>query len=278
MSIKKESYVLNISTQDLNVEDTSDFTIDYSKLYLNPQKEYHLALTSYQLWNSIYNITTKNNGFAYYNGATTDGYYIPPGTYSIEDINIAIKKVISDNGDNPDNITITANYTTFKVDILVKNGYALYLITNGGELYGPEDLINPGGGYGLGYILGWYKNTGLGGANDLIDTSNSSVGVLYSSPLKVDITNGVDSLLINCSLVDSKYNLNNDEHGQSLYNVIIDAPRGGILQKNISNPIYQHSSQQGSIHSVRFYITDQSLNKIDLHGEHVNLTIHIEEV
>jgi len=253
MSIKKESFLLHVSTQKLNVADTADFSIDYTKLYLNPQKEYHLALTSYQMWNSIYNIDSTNNRLLYDSvTAAPPPTYLNVGSYSIEDLNLEIKRVVSLNGDNPDNITIVPNYQNYKVELTLKGGYS---ITQFASSFW-NILGFPNGGY----------------------ADQTGVSTTISSPQKVDITNGVDSLLINCSLVDSKYNLNNDEHGQSLYNVIIDAPRGGILQKNITAPIYQHISQQGSIHSVRFYITDQSLNKIDLHGEHVNLTIHIEEV
>lgn len=252
MSIKKESYLLHISTQDLNVEDTADFTIDYTKLYLNPQKEYHLALTSYQLWNSIFNINSSNNELVYETVTTAPVVYLNVGSYSIENLNVEIKRVVAQNGDNPDNITITPNYQNYKVELTLKGGYSIS--------QRPSSFWN---------LLG-FSNRGYGDV--------TGVSTTISSNQKVDITNGVDSLLINCSLVDSKYNLNNDQHGQSLYNVIIDAPRGGILQKNISAPIYQHISQQGSIHSIRYYITDQSLNKIDLNQEHVNLTIHIEEV
>lgn len=254
MSIKKESYLLHISTKDLNVADTADFTIDYTKLYLNPQKEYHLALTSYQMWNSIYNIDSTNNRIVYGGVSPTPQTYtyINEGSYSIEDLNIEIKRVINDAGYNADNITIVPNYQNYKVDMILKNGFSI--------LNMPSSFFDI-----LGFADGGYADY-------------TNVSTTISSNQKVDITNGVDSLLINCSLVDSKYNLNNDTHGQSLYNVIIDNVRGGILQKNISVPIYQHTSQQGSIHSVRIYITDQSLNKIDLHGENVNLTIHIEEV
>ena len=251
MSIKKESYVLNINTKDLNVANTSDFTIDYTKLYLNPQKEYHLALTSYQLWNSIYNINSTNNELIYNPNSSTPSY-LNVGSYSIEDLNLEIKRVVALNGDNSDNITIVPNYQNYKVELTLKGGYSITQSTT--------SFWNI-----LGFSNGLYEDL-------------TGVSTTISSNQKVDITNGVDSLLINCSLVDSKYNLNNDQHGQSLYNVIIDKPRGSILQQTISSPIYQHISQQGSIHSVRFYITDQSLNKIDLHQEHVNLTIHIEEV
>ena len=100
-----------------------------------------------------------------------------------------------------------------------------------------------------------------------------------SSPNKPNITNDIDSLSINSSLVDTRYNLSNDRKSDSLYVIPIDAPSGGLMSRLINYPIYKPMSHGPDLRYIDIRITSQNgITPVNLHNESVSLTIHIREM
>jgi len=246
-----KSLLVNISTSSLdNITDTHNFSVNFSNLEFNRDKEYQIALLNYSMWYSWYNISTDlgNNKFYYYNGTTNRSITLPDGQYGISDLNSYIKAQITLLGDNQDNITITGNYNTLKVDIVVVGTYTV--------TFGANSL----------YII-------LGFNNAQVLTAGTT-----ASPNQPNVTNGVDALNINTSLIDSNSNLLNDNHSTCIYQFVPQSGPGSNLNERISYPIYLPLNAHGNIYNVQFSISDQNGNILDLNGEHVSLSFHIKEI
>ena len=64
-------------------------------------KQFKIAITFLTGYNSIFNITEKNNKFYFAKSISDDGFIkitIPPGPYEIEALNIEIRRIIIDEG------------------------------------------------------------------------------------------------------------------------------------------------------------------------------------
>ena len=246
-----KSLLVNISTSSLdNITDTHNFSVNFSNLEFNRDKEYQIALLNYSMWYSWYNISSAlgNNKFYYYNGATNRTITLPDGQYGISDINSYIKSQITLLGDNQDNITITGNYNTLKVDIVVVGSYTV--------TFGANSL----------YII-------LGFNNAQVLTAGTT-----ASPNQPNVTNGVDALNINTSLIDSNSNLLNDNHSSAIFSFVPQSGPGSNLNERIAFPIYLPLNAHGNIYNVQFSVSDQNGNILDLNGEQVSLSFHIKEI
>ena len=246
------SLLVNISTSSLqNISQTHNFSVNFSNLEFDRDKKYQIALLNYSLWYSWYNISNalNNNKFNYNNGVTGRELTIPDGQYGIADLNSNIKAQMTLLGDDQDAITITGNYNTLKVDITIVGAYNVAFAGAGGD-----DLST---------ILGFTEGAYSAGVN--------------SSQLQANITNGVDALNINTSLIDSNSNLLNDNHSSCIHSFVPQSGPGSNLSERISYPIYLPLNSHGNIYNVQFSITDQAGNILDLNGEQVSLSFHIKE-
>ena len=248
----KESYLLNISTTGLeNVGvRTHDFTFRTQLLTLNPDKQYKIGLLSYSLWYSWKNVSAEigNNKFYYNNGSVDRVLTIADGQYGISALNSAIKVLITAVGDNSDNIKIEGNYNTLKVEITQLNGYVVQFPSTN-SLY---------------RIFGFYVNQTL-------------VAGVNSSPIQPDITLGVDALSINCSILDSRYNITNNSTSTSLILLNINTTPGSNISATIPSPTYLPVSVSGHINNIQFSVTSQDGSEVNLNGENVSLSLHIQE-
>jgi len=250
--MNKESYLLNISTTGLeNVGTrTHDFTFRTQLLNLNPDKHYKIGLLSYSLWYSWYNVSAEigNNKFYYNNGSLDRVLTIPDGQYGISALNSTIKVLISAVGDNSDNIKIEGNYNTLKVEITQLNGYVVQF-PSVSSLY---------------KIFGFYVNQVL------------VAGVNVSS-VQPDITLGIDALSINCSILDSRYNITNNSTSTSLILLNVNVSPGSSINAVVASPTYLPIAVSGNINSLQFTITSQDGTEVNLNGENVSLSLHIQE-
>jgi hypothetical protein len=250
--VAKESFLLNISTTGLeNVNGrTHDFTFRTQLLTLDPDKEYKIGLLSYSLWYAWFNVSAEigNNKFYYNNGSLNRVLTIPDGQYGISALNSQIKVLITAVGDNSDNIKIEGNYNTLKVEITQLNGYVVQFPSTN-SLY---------------RILGFYVNQTL-------------VAGLNSSPIQPDITLGVDALSINCSILDSRYNITNNSTSTSLILLNVNTTPGSNISQTIPSPTYLPVSVSGHINNIHFTITSQDGTALNLNGENVSLSLHIQE-
>jgi len=250
----KTSFTVNISTSSLaNVSKTHDFRVDMdSQIQFFPTHEYEVALIGYSIWNAIKNISVENaNNTLRINpgsGSFID-IVITDGIYGISELNAYIKKALVALGYDPLKFSITGNFNTLKVDMLIGTGGWQV------DFSAPNSLYK---------ILGF----------DAILYTDSA-----SSPNKPNITNDIDSLSINSSLVDTRYNFSNSSKNDSLYVVPIDAPSGGLMSKIIANPIYKQMMHGPDLRYIDIRITSQDgITPVNLHNESVSLTLHIREM
>ena len=250
----KTSFTVNISTSSLaNVAKTHDFVIDMdSQISFIPTHEYEVALIGYSIWNSIKNISVENGNNTLRINPGTGSFVnivIEDGIYGISELNAVIKKALVALGADPLKFSITGNFNTLKVDMFLGTGGWQVDFSAANSLY---------------KILGF----------DAILYTDSA-----SSPNKPNITNDIDSLSINTSLIDTRYNFSNARKNNSLYVVPIDAPSGGLMSKIISNPIYKQMTHGSDLRYIDIQITSQDgQTPVNLHNESVSLTLHIREM
>ena len=245
------SLLVNISTSSLeNISQTHNFSVNFSNLEFDRDKKYMISLLNYSLWYSWYNISSgqSNNLFNYNNGVTGRVITIPDGQYGVSDINSIIKAQMTLLGDDQDAISITGNFNTLKVDITIVGAYTVSF---------------SGAANDLSTILGFTEGAYSAGVN--------------SSQNQVNITNSIDAININTSLIDSNSNLLNDNHSNCIYQFVPQSGPGSNLSERISYPIYLPLNSHGNIYNVQFSITDQAGNILDLNGEQVSLSFHIKE-
>ena len=124
---------------------TSDFTTVINNLMRHPNTDYEAALLSLDTYNSIPNITMKNNVFRYFNGNAWKLITLNVGAYELSSIDNEIKRQMLVNGDSPTAITISPEVSTsrsivnitgneYKVDFGVENSIGTLLGFNGGIL------------------------------------------------------------------------------------------------------------------------------------------------
>lgn len=245
----KQSLLLNVSTTNLNVTDTSDFEIIYPSIALDEGYDYTIALRSYSLWYSWRNISAElgNNEFRY----STDGgitftiLTIPDGNYGIADINTTIKNLVEANGDDKANISIVGNYSTLKVDITLIGSYVVRFLAGG-----------------LHNILGF----------NLFDELTAGT---TSSSNKVNITNDVDAIAIHTTLIDPRSNLVNDRFSTCIHQFVPTSGPGSNLAQTIPDPVYLPLNVSGGLNRARFSIKDQNGNALNMNGETATYSFHI---
>ena len=245
-------YLLNVSTSQLNsVSKTHDFNVIYTNLNLNPNKDYVLGLKSYSLWYSWFNVSVENNNnnfrFSIDNGVSFIDAVLADGNYSLDDIQTSINNIVVNNSGVSNSIKFVPNYNTLRVE--------LNLATNYQVDFTPSNSLR--------ILLGF---------DSVIYTAPYT-----SSPNIPNITNSVDAININCSLLNSNNNLINNTPSQTLYQFVPQTSVGTNLSEQISQITFLPISNSGNINSMRFYITDQNLNILNLNGEHVSLSLVLKE-
>jgi hypothetical protein len=251
MSNSKDSVLLNITSSGLGVNGPShDFNINFSNLALNhdSRTRHEIALVSYSLWYSWYNVSADlgNNIFKYNNGTTARVITIDDGQYGVSDLNSYIKAAITAFGDVADNIKIVGNYNSLKVDLTIVGSYSVTF-----------------DGTGLDTILGFTEGVFIAGT--------------WSSMLVPNITNGIDAIQIHSSLVSPSSNLINNDQSTCLHQFTPQNGPGANLSAEIQSLIYLPMTNLGSIHFASFSIKDNLGRTLDLNGEAVSLVFHIRE-
>ena len=253
-----DSILLNINTNDLNITKTHDFTINFDSLTLDHHEDYHIALVSYNIPYTWYNISAAqgNNQFRYSPDAIT--YHtvtIPDGNYGIDDLNIELQDLIVANGHPADQIIISADYNSMRVDLEILNvaWRVDFLDANSNNFRN---------------ILGFNSAEYSGAVNTVFRAEN-----------RANITNNIDSVSINCSIVDSAAILLNNRQSSSLYHITdYGAGAGSYLTARVPAPVYVPINLSGNIHNIRISIRNQSDEIIDLNGEHITISLHIKKM
>jgi len=251
-----DSILLNINTHDLNITNTSNFNIQFDALQLDHHNDYHIALVSYNIPYSWYNISAAqgNNQFRYSRdaGVSFRLLTIPDGNYGIEDLNLEIDDLIVADGGATGKILFYADYNSLRVDLEITDvNYQVDLLD--------ANSNNPR------IIMGFNSQVYTG------------VGVTRAQNA-ANVTNNIDSVSINCSIVDSGSVLLNNRQSSSLFHITdYQSGPGSYLTGRPSHPVYLPVNVAGNIHNLSISIRDQSDRIIDLNGENVTLSLHIKK-
>lgn len=227
---------------------TSSFTTDFPiPLELNESFNYKVALQWFSVYNTIFNVTNKNNQFMFDNKI----YKIKPGSYEIKDILSEMNALIK-----PD-----------KIDFSIKINYGKLQINSSTK------TLSFNIEYSLAEILGFEKNQDL----------TQKAPILGSN--KIDVSN-INSINILCDLVQNSYIANEtggSENPLALQkNLLYTFPYGTVLMGfrivQSPNPIIYLPMTRKNISSISFQITDQDGNLLDFNNEKISLALHIEQV
>lgn len=230
------------------LSDTStNFTTINDSAVLDPNKQYEAALVYLSTYNSIPNVSAEknNNKFTYStdNGLAWKSITLDTGAYELEHVYHEIKRRIKENGDDESSIEITANISTFKSVVNIKN--------TSYQIDFREDQT-------IGSLLGFNKEV-------------ISFGY-HKSSKKVDIT-VISSILINLDIITGSY-----VKGRlfpTIHSFYPNVPPGYVIIEN-PKPIYYPVSRH-DVSRMRLWLTDQNGNSIDLDGEILTARIHVRE-
>lgn len=238
-----------------NDSKATDFTIRFSpSIQLDSCKQYEAALLALDMYNSIPNITDKNNKFKYSSdkGKTWETLVIPTGSYELNQINTEIQRqmIIKDHYNKENNefyISIEANVPELKSVIEIKNEAYRVKVDN------DNSLLN---------TLGFENET------ILLPGINKSHNI-------VDITS-VNSVLINVDIINGSY-INSNE-SRAIYSFDPNQVPPGFKINEKPNPVIYYPINRLSIDSIRVWLTDQNSNSIDLRGERITIRLHLRQV
>ena len=103
---------------------TSDHMASFPHpLQLDLTKEYEASQLSMETYNTLFNITEKNNKFSYNLGSGYKTITTPPRAHEISQISSEIVYLMKKQGDKPRNITIGIQKHTSKSSIQLKSNY-----------------------------------------------------------------------------------------------------------------------------------------------------------
>jgi hypothetical protein len=254
-----DSILLNINTNDLNITNTHDFEIRFDALQLDHNADYHIALVSYNIPYTWYNISAAqgNNQFRYSPDAGVNYYTltIPDGNYGVDDLNTELQTLIVANGQAVDKIVISGDYNSMRVDLEIL------------DIAWRVDFQDANSN-NFRNILGFNSAEYSGAVNTIFRAEN-----------RANISNDIDSVSINCSIVDTGSILLNNRQSSSLYHITdYGAGSGSYLTARVPYPIYLPINLNGNIHSIHITIRNQSDQIIDLNGEHLVISLHLKKM
>lgn len=233
-------------------QDSDNFEIDYYGSIKLDEGDWRIGLVNANLWYSWYNIAAafNNNTLSYSYNAGVDWVVItiPDGNYQLTDIDAEIKRQMKANthfnNADPDNpryyITFAANFSTQKCRIELSNSYQVDLDASIADL--------------LGFAAGIITSTTEG-------------------PDIVDITRGINTLSIKCSLVGQSYN--NEVAGDILFQFVPDTQPGGNIALEPNERLYIPIRPTHEIHTIRMKIEDQLNRRVDFNGEPITYFLHL---
>lgn len=226
-----------------------DFEIFYNYLTLNSEWDYQVCLLSASLYYSWYNISGSygNNVVKYYNGTIWQTVTFADGTYSLVDLNNALKTEMTTNGDTADNINITPDYNILKVKVTLANSYQLDLQTSVSTF---NNIV--------GFVSGIVTGDGI-----------------YAGTLSPNLNNYVETVQIHCSIVKGSYV--NSSESTIIYNYNPDVSPGSIIQITNPSPVYLDIRNHNQITSIRIHLTDNLGRAVDIQNEHSSFTLHVKK-
>lgn len=214
--------LFNISTSKIPNVTSGTWTSDNVTVNFNPplqlpgQYTWEVGISRIDTWNSVDNIKAvyNNNQLRYSpnSGTTWKSLTLPDGNYEIHDINSALQNFMKDNGDF-DNTNPAE--PLFYIDLvpIIAEGKLRIEITNNYQL----DLS-------------------IGDLHSLLGFNTVILTTTTTGPNIVDITRGVDSWSVHCSLAGGSYD--NDIASDILYGFVPLVERGFAISENPTNVFF----------------------------------------
>lgn len=236
----------------LSGQTSENFRVQYANLSI-PGK-WQVALKKFHGWYSWTNISVAraNNIFRYSNdsGTTWFNITIPDGNYSVSNLNTYIQSKMRqaghyDAGNDVYYLTIEPNYNTQRCDVILSNNYQIDMRSTVSNMY----------------LL-------LGFDSKIITASESGTNL-------VDITNGISTVEIKCSLTDGSYS---NEYPSNMLDSFIPNSAPGSSINYTPSPLSWLPVNTQTINSIQIQITDQKGRPINLRGEHVVVVLALRRV
>ena len=233
----------------LNGDSTNLNTYFNNPIELEADKKYEAALVHLHTYNSIPNITSRNNIFKYSTdkGATWKIIVLPKDAYEWRDIENEIhSQMIKNNDYDVENEQFYINIDSYRLSAIIEIRNENYMID-----FGCENSIG----------------TVLGFNDEIIGVGN------HKSPNIVKITD-INSILVNVDFISNSYL--NKTTCSTLYEFYPNVSPGYKINEEPNNLIYLPINRR-IINSVRLWLTDQAGRPIDLQGEILTVYLHIRE-
>ena len=228
------------------------YNTNYFKLILEDSIDlsdgnYIMGVTSFNTYNSIFNITSKNNKIVYYDGLSWKEIIFPYGAYEITQINDEIFRQLSNEIDlsdpNESPIILEANEATLHSIIYLTNDYKI-------------DFSQP--------------NT----LRDLLGFDSKIISDSYNySKKKVNI---IDIHRIHLCCDNIIGSIRNGFPSNILFSVVLNEPPGAKIVREPNLILYKHIYKE-KLDSIDFWMEDDDGNKIDNHGEVISFTLHMKK-
>lgn len=210
-----------------------------SPIILDPHKKYSIALLSFDSYNSIPNITEKNNKFRMLLNGEFKLFTIPAGAYEIKCLEEEVQRCIE---------------PTFSFRLKLRRNVSKVEITSSAKMIlGHSD--------DFGSVLGIHKPTEI-----LPDTVYLPDGIVN--------INSVISVEITCNLVRNSYR--NGERVHTIHGFAPDVPHGYKIIERPANTVYYPINTHW-IQNITCSVVDQQGNILSFQGETIVIRLHLRE-
>ena len=231
---------------------STDFTIKYdTPIDLKPNKLYEAAFLSLETYNSIPNITEKNNIFKYSNdsGVTWKTIILPKDAYEVIQINDEIQRQMIINGDyDNENNTFYISISISRLSSVVEIDHLNYKVD-----FNVSNSIGP--------TLGFNRELLSKGYN--------------KSPNIIDIMN-VNSILVNVDIITGSYV--NKTRNPAIHRFSPNVGPGAKIRERPSPSLIYYPVNRLQFDTIRVWLTDQDKKLIDLQGERITIRIIIRKI
>ena len=226
---------------------TNEYRMDLQDSIDLSDGNYVIGVTSFNTYNSIFNITSKNNKIVYFDGSNWKELVFPSGAYEIEQINDEIARQLSieldlrDPSESP--IQLEANTATLHSIINLADGYKI-------DFTQPKTLRD---------LLGFESKI-------LSDSYNYSKN-------KVNIID-IQRLHLCCDCIIGS--IRNGYPSNILFTVVLNEAPGAQIVREPNLVLYKHIYKE-KLDAIDFQMEDDDGNRIDNHGEIIAFTLHMKK-
>ena len=225
------------------------FKTDYFKLTFQDSidvsdGDYIMGVTSFNTYNSIFIVNSKNNKTVYHDGVEWREIIFPYGAYEIEQINDEVSRQLSlklEFEESP--IIIEANTATLHSIIHLSDNYKI-------DFTQPNTLRN---------LLGFEPKI-------ISNTFNYSKN-------KVNIID-IHRIHLCCDCIVGS--LQNGQPSNISFTIILNEVPGAKIVREPNLVLYKHIYKD-KIDNIGFWFEDNNGNRVEMHGESIEFTLHMKK-